>query len=221
MKVDLHVHTCHSPDSRTTPRDVVRWAQRRGLGALAITDHGTLAGAHAVREISPIPIIMGAEIMTSAGEIIGLFLSEEIPEGLSPQETAERVHAQGGLVYAPHPIDRVRRSALGLEALLSIIAQVDCIEVLNARVTYSLDNRHAEAVARAYGLPQGAGSDAHQGFEIGQAYVDLAPFSDAVSFARAMARATVHGRISSPLVHFGSAYAKVTKDLLGGTPSFR
>lgn len=221
MKVDLHVHTYHSPDSLTTPRDVVRWAQRRGLGALAVTDHNTLAGAYAVRDISPIPIIVGEEIMTSAGEIIGLFLNEEIPEGLSPEETAERIHAQGGIVYAPHPIDRVRRSALGLETLLGIIGQVDCIEVLNARVTYSLDNRHAEAVARAYGLLQGAGSDAHQGFEIGQAYVDVAPFSDAASFARAMAGASVHGRISSPLVHFGSTYAKVAKDLLGGMPSFR
>lgn len=221
LKVDLHVHTYHSPDSLTTPRDVVRWARRRGLGALAITDHNTLAGAHAVREISPIPIIVGSEIMTSAGEIIGLFLNEEIPPGLSPQETTERIHAQGGLVYVPHPIDRVRRSALGLEALLGIIEQVDCIEILNARVTYTLDNRHAEAVARAYRLLQGAGSDAHQGFEIGQAYVELAPFSDAASFARAMTRATVHGRISSPLVHFGSTYAKVAKDLLRSTPSFR
>jgi hypothetical protein len=203
------------------PRDVVRWAQRRGLGALAITDHNTIAGACALCETSPIPIIVGEEIMTSAGEITGLFLTEEIPPFLSPQETVERIHGQGGLVYVPHPIDRVRQSALGLEALLGIIEHVDVIEVLNARITYALDNRHAEAVARAYGLLQGAGSDAHQGFEIGQAYAEMPPFDDAASFAQAMVRATVHGRISSPLVHVGSTYAKVAKDLLGVSPSFR
>ncbi len=215
MRVDLHIHTSYSPDSLTPPRDVVRWAQRRGLGALAITDHNTLAGARALAEIAPFPVIMGEEVMTSQGEIIGLFLCDEVPAGLSPAETVERIHVQGGLVYVPHPMDRVRASALGLEALIGIIEGVDLIETLNARVTFALDNRHAQALARGYGKPQGAGSDAHQGFEIGHAFVEMPSFSDAPSFMRALRQGAPWGRISSPLVHLSSSYAKVAKEVLG------
>lgn len=219
MKVDLHVHTRYSPDSLTTLRDVLRWAVRRGLGAIAITDHNTLAGARALAEMAPpLRIIIGEEVMTTAGEIIGLFLQEEVPAGLSPAETVAHIHMQGGLVYVPHPMDRVRQSALGLEALIGIIGQVDLIEAFNARVTFALDNRHAQALARAYRLPQAAGSDAHQGVEIGRAYVEMPPFHDAASFLAAIRRGTVHGHISFPLVHVGSTYARLAKELLAIAP---
>jgi len=219
LKVDLHIHTRYSPDSLTPLRDVLRWAARRGLGAVAITDHNTLAGARALSAMaSSLRVIVGEEIMTTEGEVIGLFLQEEVPPGLSPAETAARIHAQGGLVYVPHPMDRVRQSALGLEALIGIIDQVDLIEAFNARVTFALDNRHAQALARAYRLPQAAGSDAHQGFEIGRAYVEMPPFHDAASFLRAIRQGTVHGHISFPLVHVGSTYARVAKELLAIAP---
>ena len=218
MKVDLHVHTRYSPDSLTTLPEVERWASRRQLGALAILDHNTIEGAVTLARNADLPVIVGEEILTREGEIGGLFLQEAIPPGLTPAETVRLIHEQGGLVYIPHPMDRVRQSALDFAALIAIIDQVDILEVLNARVTLMVDNRHARAVARAYHLGQGAGSDAHQGFEIGHAYVEMEPFEDAASLMKSLAAGRVSGRISSPLVHVGSTYAKVAKEIMSLTP---
>ena len=213
VKVDLHVHTRFSSDSLTSQREVVRYARRRGLDAVAITDHNTIDGALLLAEQSAVPVIIGEEILTQHGEIIGLFLQEAVPAGLSSQETVLRIREQGGLVYIPHPMDRMRKSALDLEALIAAIEDVDLIEVFNARVTLTQDNRLAESLARAYHTAQGAGSDAHQAYEIGSAYVELPPFHDSASFMQAMRQGQVHGHISLPLVHIGSTYAKVAKEL--------
>ncbi len=214
MRVDLHVHTRCSPDALTTPRELWLWARRRGLDALAITDHNTIAGALALAQGAPLPIIVGEEIRTTAGEMIGLFLRREIPAGLTPHETAARIHDQGGLVYIPHPRDRWRRSsALTDEALLEVIGEADILEVWNARVAFVEDNRQAQALAEEHGLLCGAGSDAHQGYEIGQAYVILPPFHDAPSFLRSLAQGTIHGRTSPPVVHLGSTWARLAKGL--------
>lgn len=103
IKADLHVHTCHSPDCLTSLENVVTMSVRRGLGALAITDHNSIEGALALRGMAPFPIIVGEEIDTSEGEITGLFLEEPIPRGLTPIETVARIKEQGGLVYVPPP----------------------------------------------------------------------------------------------------------------------
>lgn len=202
----------------TACHQVLLWANRRQLGALAITDHNTIAAALALREQAPIPIIVGEEIRTTRGEIIGLFLQEEIPPDLSPAETVRRIREQGGLVYVPHPCDRVRHSALEPEALREIIAQVDIIEVLNARVTLAADNHQAGELARAHHLRMGAGSDAHQGHEIGRAYVEMPPFEDAASFMQSLSQGRVIGRLSSPLVHVGSTWARLAKEFRAFTP---
>ncbi len=217
MKVDLHVHTAYSEDSLTSYDRLLHWVERRGLGAIAITDHNTIAAALALHDRASFPIIVGEEIRTTRGEIIGLFLEREIPPGRSPTETVEIIHRQGGLVCVPHPVDRVRRSALGCGALLEIIDRVDMVEVLNARVTFALDNVRAAELARAYRLRCAAGSDAHQGFEVGQAYVEMAPFEDAASFLQSLSQGRVCGRISSPLVHVGSTYARLAKAFIPAT----
>jgi hypothetical protein len=213
VRVDLHVHTQYSADSLTTLPDIVRWARKRHMGALAITDHNTIAGALALAEASPIPIIVGEEIATRQGEIIGLFLQQEIAPDLDARETIREIRRQGGLVYVPHPIDRVRKSAMGLDALLEIIDEIDILEVMNARVTFGIDNEHAGTLARTRGILQGAGSDAHQGFEIGGAYVEMPAFDGPRSFMTSLACGQVHGRISSPLVHVGSTCARMAKGL--------
>ena len=221
VKVDLHVHTEYSPDCLTPCEDLIRWARRRQLDAVAITDHNTIEGALALSATSPIPIIIGEEVRTTRGEIIGLFLREEIPMHLSPSETVRIIHGQGGLVYVPHPMARVRRSALEFGALMQIIDDVDIIETFNARAAFSLDNKRAQELARSYGLPSGAGSDAHQGFEIGHAYVEMPAFTDARSFLESIRRGKVRGRLSSPLVHVGSTYARLAKGLMALTASAR
>jgi predicted metal-dependent phosphoesterase TrpH len=213
IKADLHIHTGYSRDSLTSLKEIIATARQRGLGALAILDHNTIAGGVALREIAPFPVIVGEEVMTTAGEIAGLFLSEEIPRGLSPQETVARIRDQGGLVYVPHPFDSLRRSRLEERALMAILDQVDILEVLNARVVRPADNERAHSFAKAHGLPGAAGSDAHAPVEIGRAYVEMAPFEDRDSFLRSLAQGTVRGGESPAHVHLFSTWAKIRKRL--------
>jgi hypothetical protein len=211
MKVDLHVHTRYSPDSLTEPQDVVRWAVRAGLDAVAVTDHDTIEGAQALAASSSFPIVVGEEIRTSEGEVSGLFLRQHVAPGQTAKETMRQIHAQGGIVCMPHPLDRLRDLALGRDRLLGLVEHVDIVEVLNARVLFGRDNDDADALAREYGLLRGAGSDAHLGSEIGRAFVEVPSFHDAPSLLRAMIQASVHGSCSGLLVHLGSTYAKVVK----------
>ncbi|MGC9359136.1 MAG: PHP-associated domain-containing protein [Anaerolineae bacterium] len=214
MRVDLHAHTSYSPDSLTSPKTIVRWAKLRGLDALAITDHNTIEGALAVRALKVLPIIVGEEISTPEGEVIGLFLTETIPPQPSLRAAIEAIRAQRGVVYAPHPCDRVRGSAMGADALARIAPDLDIVECLNARVTWRADNAQARALARDLGIPCAAGSDAHQGPEIGHAYTQMPFFEDTPSLLRSIARATLHGHESSPLIHAGSTYARVLKQMI-------
>ena len=214
MKMDLHVHTTYSGDCLTSFEAIIEACRRRGL-SVAITDHNRIEGALAFREIAPFPVIVGEEIDTLEGEIIGLFLEEGIPRGLTPEETVARIKEQGGLVYIPHPMDRVRRSPLRREALERITDQVDALEVFNARVTFPADNEKARCFAQEHGLPQGAGSDAHTPWEIGRAYVEMEPFSDSEEFLRHLAQGRVVGRLSNPLVHLVTTWAKLYRRLRG------
>src|SRR5919199_6913408 len=133
MKVELHSHTHHSHDCLLTDEAIIAVCQRRGIGALAVTDHNQIAGAFELQSRAPFPVIIGEEIFTAQGEIIGLFLREFIPRDLPVQETIARIKAQGGLVYVPHPFDSFRKGAIGRETLDAIRADVDLLEVLNAR----------------------------------------------------------------------------------------
>jgi predicted metal-dependent phosphoesterase TrpH len=214
MKIDLHVHTTYSGDCLTSFEAIIEVCRRRGL-SVAITDHNRIEGALAFREVAPFPVIVGEEVQTLEGEIIGLFLEEGIPRDLSPEETIARIKEQGGLVYIPHPMDRVRRSVLRREALERITDQVDAIEVFNARVTFPADNEAARRFAQEHGLPQGAGSDAHTPWEIGRAYVEMEPFNDPQEFLRHLAQGRVVGRLSNPLVHLVTTWAKLYKRLRG------
>lgn len=190
---------------------LIRTAQRRGLDVLAITDHDNIDGALEMARIAPFPVIVGEEIGTADGEIIGLFLHEAIPSGMSPQETVEAIRTQGGIIYLPHPLDQLRRGSLTRRALREIVHQVDAVEIFNARVTFPGDNAKAAHLAKAHGLPGGGGSDAHSPFEIGRSYVDMPPFFSRDSFLEQLRRGRVWGVPSPPWVHLTSAYAKQIK----------
>ncbi|MBI4215935.1 MAG: PHP domain-containing protein [Chloroflexi bacterium] len=180
-----------------------------GLDAVAITDHNAITGALELARHTPFLVIVGEEIMTSAGEIMGLFLEEHIPPGLSPVETAQRIKAQGGLVGVPHPFDRLRRSRLKESAWSDLLPLVDLIEVFNARTHLARDGQRACRFAQEHGLLQGAGSDSHSLGELGRAYVELPPFSGPKEFRRALAQGRVVGRQASLLVHLRSTLAKL------------
>ncbi len=178
---------------------------------VAITDHNTMAGALDFSMRAPHRFLVGEEIKTARGELIALFLEEEIPPGLSLEETISRVQAQGGLVGASHPLDRTRSAAIGREMLEQIHTQLDFVETFNARVTNASDNEQVRDLAAGWGLPGSAGSDAHAPAEVGRAYVEMAPFDDPAAFLDNLAKGQIEGRLSNPLVHFYSTYAKWRK----------
>ena len=196
VRVDLHVHTYHSSDSLSQPAEILRCMDRNGVDVVAITDHNAIAGAYEVAALAPERVIIGEEIRTSQGEIIGLFLSEWIAPGQSPRETVAAIRAQGGLVYVPHPLDRIRGSTLKRDALLSVIRWIDALEVYNARVHWPRPNTRAREIAVANHLAMGAGSDAHRPEDIGLATVEMDPYLDTASFLEALRDGTVHGRLT-------------------------
>jgi len=161
--------------------------------------------------MAPDLVIVGEEIKTEVGEIIAYFLKEEVPKGLPVQEAIARVREQGGLVGVPHPLDRLRREAMGLTHLLNIIDQVDLLEAFNARTTFPSDNRRTLDLARERGLLVTAGSDAHTAWEIGHAYVEMPAFNDKDEFLRSLAQGQIVGRLTTPLIHLASTWAKLIK----------
>ena len=211
MKVELHSHTRHSRDCLLSYDDIIAVCQRRRIGALAVTDHNEIDGAFELRRRAPFPVIVGEEIFTTRGEIIGLFLQELIPKGLSPEETVARIKGQGGLVYVPHPFDSYRKGAVGRETLDLIRADVDLIEVLNARNLRHEDDARALAYARQHGLVAAAGSDAHSVGEFGNAYLRMEPFDGPRDFLEKARRGAIGGRHSAGVVHLLSSYAKMYK----------
>jgi len=174
--VDLHVHTSASFDSIASPESVVRAAAARGLTHLAITDHDRIDGAVAAQEIArrlapELTVIVGQEVKTSGGDLIGAFLERPIESGLPPAEAIAAIRAQGGLVGIPHPFDRFRGSLLTDELMAAVAPLVDWIEVHNARIMVGNGNERAATFAAANGLRGVAVSDAHSAMEIGVAYL--------------------------------------------------
>ena len=155
------MHTDHSPDCATPAELLLETAKERGLGAIAITDHNEISGALEAREIAEriggIKVIVAEEVKTAhEGEVIGLFLSERIERGMSMAETIAEIRRQGGLVYVPHPFDRLH-SVPDYEHLLEIVDEIDILEVFNPRVAFSAFNEEAVRFARKYAIVPGAG----------------------------------------------------------------
>lgn len=210
--IDLHAHTWHSRDCPVSPERLVRAAKRRGLDGIAITNHGRFAGHAAAREAGgpDFYVIPGEEIYSTAGEIIGLFLQDEIPNGLSPDATCEAIRTQGGVVVIPHPYDRYRKGAIGEGVLDRLVAAglIDAVEVFNSRMVIPMDNWAARRYATAHHLPMTVGSDGHSTWEYGGSYVEIAPFTDAGSFLANLPSATLHAHRSPQWVHVVSSIEK-------------
>lgn len=212
IKIDLHVHTHYSRCSALKPERIEKIALQRGLDALAITDHNTLQGARAVAACArSIKIIAGEEIRTACGELIGYFLQEEVPPGLSPQETIDEIRRQGGIVSVPHPFDRLRSSRMQQDALASIINQIDMIETFNARDILTRRNGRLLTLAREAGVVPVVSSDAHLGIEIGRAYVIIDDFSSPREFLQNLRSAERISRKSPLWVHLATKIIRTYK----------
>ena len=161
IHVDLHMHTDHSPDCATPVDTLLDAAKEAGLGAIAVTDHNEVSGAHEARAQAErdggVKVIVAEEVKTAdQGEVIGLFIEEKIPRGMTLQETIAAIRDQGGLVYVPHPFDRMH-SVPDYEHLLDVVEDVDAIEVFNPRVAFSAFNEEAARFAAKYRIVAGAG----------------------------------------------------------------
>ncbi len=178
LKADLHVHTRYSHDSTASLQSIVSRCIETGIQCLAITDHNTIEGALLLQGQAPLRIIVGEEVKSTEGDIIGLFLKETVPKGLTPIQTVQAIKSQGGLVMIPHPFDRVRPSALGLEAFESIAHEVDIVETFNARNLFRADDARADEIARKRRIVRAAASDGHTAVELGRTYNLIPSFVD-------------------------------------------
>ena len=204
LKADLHIHTEYSMDCNTPLESIINRCLELGINCIAICDHGTAEGALKMQTIAPFPVIVAEEILTPQGEIMGMFLTETIPSGLSVEQTLSRIRVQGGLVCIPHPFDTFRHSALGAKTVEEIVEQIDIIEVFNSRAIRLRDSTRAQIFAQKHGIPGSAGSDAHTVGEIGNAYVEMPEFNGRDDFLQALAKGKVFGHRTNPLVHFNS-----------------
>jgi hypothetical protein len=190
--VDLHMHTDHSPDCATPVDVLLETAKARGLGAIAVTDHNVISGAHeAAEQADGIKVIVAEEVKTAEqGEVIGLFIDEHIPRGMTLEETIAEIHRQGGLVYVPHPFDRMH-AVPDYEHLLNVVEDVDAIEVFNARVAVKSFNEEAVKFARKYRIPAGAGSDSHVPQGLGSVRIRMRDFDGPEEFLESLRDADI------------------------------
>ena len=166
-----------------------------------------------MQSIAPFPVIIAEEILTPQGEIMGMFLKEGIPSGLSVEQTISRIRAQGGLVGIPHPFDVFRKSALKNNIIEKLVEQIDVIEVFNSRSPLLRSSVRAQIFAQKYGIPGIVGSDAHTPSEIGNAYIEMPEFNGRDDFLNALAKGKICGHRTNPLVHLTSAWARLKSNL--------
>jgi predicted metal-dependent phosphoesterase TrpH/glycosyltransferase involved in cell wall biosynthesis len=195
IDVDLHMHTDHSPDCATPVEVLLETARDRGLGAIAITDHNEVSGALEAREmaqrIDGLQVIVAEEVKTAEqGEVIGLFIEKCIPRGMTMAETIAEIRRQGGLVYVPHPFDRLH-SVPDYEHLLEIVEEIDILEVFNPRVALTAFNEEAERFAAKYRIVPGAGSDSHVAQGLGSVRMRIHDFDGPQEFLEAMRDADI------------------------------
>jgi glycosyltransferase involved in cell wall biosynthesis len=192
IDVDLHMHTDHSYDCATPVEVLLAEARARGLGAIAITDHNEISGAMEARaKTNGVKVIVAEEVKTGEqGEVIGLFIEEKIPRGMTLQETIAEIKRQGGLVYVPHPFDRLH-SVPDYEHLLQVIDDLDAIEIFNPRVAISEYNEEAVRFAAKYRIPAGAGSDAHVPQGLGSVRIRMRDFDGPQEFLESLRDADI------------------------------
>jgi len=195
VRVDCHLHTTASGDSVLRPDELVDRAREAGLDVVFVTDHHEVVAAQRLAASAGIRVLVGEEIRTPAGELLGLFLTERIPYVLPVDEVIDRIRGQGGLVCLPHPYDEVRSSVGAIADQLCASGRVDAVEVFNAKAGTAEINERAAELAHRYALPGTAGSDAHDPDGVGAAYLEMPDFATPQEFLAALRQARVVGTL--------------------------
>ncbi len=212
FKADFHIHSSYSMDCTTSLADVIRACQRKGLNCIALADHGSIEGALKMQDLAPFKVIIAEEILTTNGEIMGMFLTHKVPSGLSMEESINRIKEQGGLLCAQHPYDKIRPDSLKSEVMERIAPQIDLVEVFNARNPTKNSSVLAARFALEHGLPGCAGSDAHSAHEIGNAYVEMPEFKGPLDFLQALKQGKIIGHRTGPLSRLSGLVARLKKN---------
>ncbi len=180
MRVDLHLHSRYSHDSRTSLEALIERSRECGLDRMALTDHNTVEGALALARLAPELAIVGEEAKTREGEVIGLFIKRRLPPFLRPEEVMDLVHDMGGLTYVPHPFDR-NRSHFRAERIVELADRIDIIEVHNPWCDAAA-NAAAARVATELDKVKATGSDAHSAHELGRSWMEMDDYTDVADF---------------------------------------
>ncbi|MCJ7537301.1 MAG: PHP domain-containing protein [Anaerolineales bacterium] len=213
LRLEFHCHTIYSKDSLVRLENLLKTCEKKGIDRIVISDHNTTRGAFEAQKLDPQRVIIGEEILTQKGELLAAYMKEEIPAGLTPFETIERLRDQEAFISVSHPFDKLRSGHWQVEDLLEIAPLVDAIEVFNARCMSPDFNRLANEFARQHDLAGTVGSDAHAAFELGRAAMLLPDFNDAISLNAVLPQAKYETRLSSPFVRFTSRYAVLYKEI--------
>lgn len=211
LKADFHIHTEYSMDCDTPVEEIISRCLETGINCVTVADHDSIEGAIRLQCLAPFPVIVAEEILTPQGEIMGMFLKEHIPSGVSVEQAVSRIKAQGGLVCLPHPFDTFRGLKMEDKELHELAEQVDVVELFNARSTLLRCYTKARAFAAKYDIPGTAGSDAHSTDEIGNTYVEMPEFNGRDDFLETLKHGKMHNQKSSFMVHFNSTLARLRK----------
>lgn len=209
VTVEFHCHTCYSSDSLVKVEQLIETCRAKGIDRVAITDHNRLAGALVAKIMAPEMVIVGEEIETTDGELLGYFMSEEIPAGLSPLEVIRRLKDQGAFISVSHPFDALRSARWTMQKLETLAEHLDGMEVFNSRCIRARYNTRAAEFAQRFNLAGMTGSDAHSLIELGRSTVVLPMFEGAEELRQALKSAQLNTNLSSPFIHLVSTFAKL------------
>ena len=214
LRADFHSHSHYSKDSLINPRTFIERCIAKGVTCIAVTDHNEIEGAFVIRKLArdtnaPLKVVIGEEVKTSEGEIIGLFLKELIRRDMSPEDTVKAIHEQGGVAVIPHPYDIFRRSVLTDEAIERVKHDVDAIEGFNCRNILGRHDEKARALAAEVGKPFTLGTDSHSPMEMGGGQLEIDDFETPEELLQSLRGGRIIGGRSLPMVHWLSTYAKI------------
>jgi len=190
IKVEMHCHTSFSHDGFITLKTLTKQCQKKKIDCVCITDHDTMCGAVEFAGKLPVKVIAGQEVSTTQGDVIGLFLKEQIPPGLDIETAIEKIRNQGAIVYLPHPFDEFRKSAVKLRDAEKIKNKIDIIEISNSRTFNPKYNAMALKFAEQNDIIAAVGSDAHHPMELGCCYMKMDDFDGPKSFLQSLGSAT-------------------------------
>lgn len=214
IKCDFHIHTFASHDSITKPEQIQSICNKKNITTIAITDHNQIQGAYVVRDaLKNINVVIGEEVQTLQGDVIGLFIKDKIESEHGLLETVQAIKAQNGLVYLPHPFDTStgKRNAVSPEEAQKVIDYIDIIEIFNARTFDNKFNQMAKEFATKHGKIMLAGSDAHFFYEIGNAGFEIEEFTNSAEFLTNAKKANTFGKKTNPAFYVGTKFVRLIK----------